>query len=68
MEVVISAGTCPDVRKILLKSGQLITIPPGITHSFKAIEDSVMIDLISQSRASDGYERDVVRVPVNEVK
>jgi quercetin dioxygenase-like cupin family protein/SAM-dependent methyltransferase len=68
MEVVISAGTCPDIRKILLKPGQLITIPPGIRHSFKAIEDSVLIDLISESRAGDGYERDVVRVPFNEVK
>jgi len=68
MEVIISAGTCPDARKILLKPGQLITIPPGRRHSFKAIEDSVMIDLITESRADDGYERDVVRVPFKEAE
>jgi len=50
-----------NVERIILNAGELITIEPEIVHTFKAIEDAVMIDMISQSRAGAGYEDDVVK-------
>jgi len=49
-------------KKIILNEGELITIPPKIIHKFKAIESSVMIDMISESRAGESYEDDVIRI------
>jgi|SRR3989338_953530 len=50
------------VEKFILNSGDLVTISPLIIHKFKAIEDFIMIDVISESRAGTGYEDDVIRV------
>lgn len=50
-----------DVEKFYLVAGDLITISPETVHTFKAVEDSVMIDMISQSREGSGYEDDVVK-------
>lgn len=49
-------------KKIILKSGYLLTIPPYIIHKFKALEKTVLLDIISESRAGKGYEKDVFRV------
>ena len=54
------------VEKVILNAGDLIIISPNIVHMFKAIEDSVMIDMISQSREGSRYEDDVVRVKIGE--
>jgi len=53
-----------DIKKIertILNAGEIMTIQPEIVHTFNAIEDSVMLDMISQSRAGTGYEDDVVK-------
>ena len=66
-EVLIASIDNPkDVEKIILNAGELITIPPKIIHRFKAIEKSVMIDMISESREGIKYEEDVVRVNIGE--
>ena len=49
------------VEKIILNSGEIIIIEPNIVHTFKAIEDSTMIDMISESRAKEGYEEDTIK-------
>jgi dTDP-4-dehydrorhamnose 3,5-epimerase len=49
------------VELITLNSDEIIIIQPGIVHTFKAIEDSVMIDMISESRSGEGYEEDTVK-------
>lgn len=49
-------------KKIILKPGYLLTIPPYTIHSFKALEKTVLLDIISESRARGGYEKDVFRV------
>lgn len=50
-----------DLERITLNAGELITIQPNIVHTFKALEDAVMIDIISQSRDGSNYEKDVVK-------
>ena len=53
-----------DTKKIertILNTGEIMTIQPEIVHTFNAIEDSVMLDMISQSRSGTGYEDDVVK-------
>lgn len=49
------------VEKIILHIGEMIIIQPGIIHTFKALEDSTMIDIISLSRGEDGYEKDTIK-------
>ena len=62
-EVLVAKADNPsDVRKIILGPGELITIPPMTIHRFKAIEKTLMLDLISESRAGKKYEDDTVRV------
>lgn len=50
-----------NIEKITLKAGEIITISPKIIHTFKAVEDSTMIDVISLSRGGDGYENDTIK-------
>ncbi len=49
-------------KKIILKPGYLLTIPPMNIHQFKALEKTVLLDIISETRAAGGYEKDVYRV------
>ena len=51
------------VSRHLVKTGELISIAPRTIHRFKALKKAVMVDMISESRGRNGYERDVVRVP-----
>lgn len=63
IEVSTAKSDRPSVvKKVILNPGELIIIPPLTVHKFKAIKNSVMIDIISKSRAGTGYEDDVVRV------
>jgi len=67
-EVLIANANNPNnFKKIILSAGELITIPPNVIHTFKAIERAVMVDMISISREGKGYENDVVRVKIKEV-
>jgi len=62
-EVLLSSVDDPDnKKKIILNAEELITIPPKVIHKFKAIENSTMVDMISESRAGTNYEKDVVRI------
>mgnify|MGYP001604283906 CR=1 FL=1 len=62
-EVSIAKHNKPlAVKKYILNQGEIITIPPLNIHKFKAIKDSVMIDIVSESRAGKKYEDDVIRV------
>ncbi len=51
-----------EIEKIILNAGEIMIIPPMTLHSFKAIEKSDMIDMISESREGSGYEDDVIRI------
>ena len=63
-EVLTAKANNPSkVKKTILKVGDLIEIPPFTIHRFKALKKTVMIDIISESRAGDNYEKDVFRVP-----
>lgn len=62
-EVVLAPYNEPANKKtVLLKAGELITIPPFVIHQFKALDRAVMINIESQSRAGQGYEDDTIRV------
>ena len=54
------------VKKIILEAGELIIIPAGIIHRFKALEKSTIIDMISESRMGNSFEDDVVRITIHE--
>ena len=62
-ELALAHSDNPEkVEKIMIKKGDLIEIPPKIIHTFKAIEDSVLIGMDTKSRAGKGYEEEMVRV------
>jgi quercetin dioxygenase-like cupin family protein len=62
-EVSLSNVNNPSkIKKIILSPGKLLTIPPKVIHSFKAIEKTVLLDMISESREGSGYEEDVIRI------
>ena len=66
-EILIAKSNTPtNVKKIILESGEIIIIPPGIIHRFKALEKSTIIDMVSESRAGNSFEDDVVRVTIQE--
>lgn len=61
-EVLVANYKSPKkTEKIILKIGDLITIQPKIVHTFKALETGSFLDMISQSRAGNKYEEDVVK-------
>ena len=59
--LIASIENTKDVEKVILNAGEIITIQPGIVHTFNALEDSSMLDMVSQSREGFGYENDVVK-------
>lgn len=62
-EITIAPVSNPKKKKkVILKPGYLLSIPPMNLHSFKALEKTTLLDIISESRASGGYEKDVYRV------
>src|SRR3989344_4779476 len=50
------------IRKIILKEGDLTTIPRNMIHTYRALENSSMLDLTTYARGIKGYETDTVRV------
>lgn len=62
-EITLAPASNPKKKKkIILKPGYLLSIPPYTIHRFKALENTILLDIISESRASGGYEKDVFRV------
>ncbi|MBX4201232.1 cupin domain-containing protein [Candidatus Parcubacteria bacterium] len=60
---VADAKTPQKFKKHILNEGDLMTIHPMTIHQFKALKKTVMLDIISQSRANNAYEKDVYRMP-----
>jgi quercetin dioxygenase-like cupin family protein len=52
-------------EEYILESGMTTEVPPGIVHAYKALEDSVMLDITTLSREDQGYEDDTARVDLN---
>lgn len=46
----------------ILSSGDLVFIPAGVAHRMEFLEDTVFLDMNSESRSNNGYENDTVRV------
>ncbi len=62
-EVFLAEVKNPEnVIKVILNEGELMIIPPNVIHKFKAVEKSVMLDIVSESRAGNNYEKDVFRI------
>ncbi len=53
-----------EVETTVIGEGDFITIPPEVIHSFTALEDSLFLDMTTESRANDGYEEDTVRAEI----
>ncbi|MBI2043106.1 methyltransferase domain-containing protein [Candidatus Pacearchaeota archaeon] len=67
-EVTLAPANNPkNSKKIILNSGEMITIPPLVIHGFKAMDRAIMIDM-SQTRGETGYESDVVRISLEEME
>ena len=53
----------PDVA--ILRKGDFVSIPAGIAHTMKALEDSEFLDLNTESRSNNAYEEDTFRVTLD---
>jgi dTDP-4-dehydrorhamnose 3,5-epimerase-like enzyme len=51
-----------NVTKNILVPCDLVFIPAGVAHRMEFLEDTVFLDMNSESRSNDGYEKDTVRV------
>ena len=51
-----------NVTQNILTEGDLVFIPAGVAHRMEFLEDTVFLDMNSESRSNDGYEKDTVRV------
>ena len=68
-EVLLAQAEDPsNVKKVVVRTGDLIIIPPNIIHQFKTIEKAIMVDIVSESREGTGYEDDVYRIKIEEAK
>jgi len=64
-ELILAHANSPkNVEKIIIKKGDLIEIPSKIIHTFKAIEDSILVGMDTKSRAGEGYKEEMVRVNI----
>jgi quercetin dioxygenase-like cupin family protein/SAM-dependent methyltransferase len=64
-EVLLAPSNQPaNVKKVVVRAGEMISIPSGVIHQFKAIERSVMIEMDTESREGSGYEDDLFRVNI----
>jgi len=53
-----------EVKLQIIEEGDLITIPANVAHSFKAIEESLFLDITTESRSGTGYEDDTFRIEI----
>lgn len=54
-----------EIEKVVMTARDLATIPPSIIHAYRALDDSVILDITTESRLGDGYESDTIRVDLN---
>jgi len=53
----------PKVKKAIVPAGYLISIPPMIYHSYKALEDFSILTITTELRNTHrAYERDTFRI------
>jgi quercetin dioxygenase-like cupin family protein len=63
-EVLTASVKSPRrVTRHEVKAGELISIAPCTLHRFTALSETLMVDMISESREGGAYEKDVIRVP-----
>ncbi len=60
--MVADVNNVSKFEKYILTPGDFMTILPLTIHRFRALKKTVMLDIISQSRADGAYEKDVYRV------
>ena len=66
-EVLTASFEFPkEVTKRIIMQGEMVIIPPNVIHKFKAIEKSVMIDIVSEPRDGSKFENDVFRIEIEE--
>jgi dTDP-4-dehydrorhamnose 3,5-epimerase len=64
-EVLTASVKSPrKITRHVVKSGDLISLAPGVIHRFRALTKADMVDMISESRSRNAYESDVVRVSI----
>lgn len=49
-------------KDFILKEGDIVYIPAMIAHRMEFLEDTLFIDLNTESRSNNGYETDTVRI------
>ncbi len=52
----------PVKSNVVISEGYLASIPPMVIHIYNALDDSVILDLTTESRSDGGYEDDTFRV------
>ena len=63
-EVLTASVKSPRrVTRYVIRAGELISIAPRILHRFTALTETLIVDMISESREGGAYEKDVIRVP-----
>ena len=64
-EILLAPSDQPaNVKKVVVRAGEMVSIPAGVIHQFKAIERSVMIEMDTESREGNEYEDDLFRVNI----
>jgi quercetin dioxygenase-like cupin family protein len=62
LELTTSQIDGSDSKTEKLVPGTLSRIPPLVIHTYKALTDAEMLDIVTLSRTDDGYESDTVRM------
>ena len=47
---------------IIMEAGDIVTIPPMVSHSIKALEETTLLIFTDKQRSDGGYENDTYRV------
>lgn len=54
------------IKREIIKPGQLVKTPPRIAHKVRYLEDSLVVVLTTEPRDQKNYEKDTVRMEVEE--
>ncbi len=49
-------------KRIIMKAGDIVTIPSMVSHSVKAIEKTTLLVFTDKQRGNGGYEKDTHRI------
>ncbi len=59
-KIVKRLGSKP--KRIVMEPNDIVTIPPMVAHSIKALEDSIFLVFTDKPRGKGGYENDTHRL------